>query len=59
MEMMEGEGTVEIFNFVRQMRYKRNYMVTAVSVCVCVCVCVRVCVSMCLMEWVCECGVFE
>ena len=44
MEMMEGEGTVEIFNFVQQMRYKRNYMVTAVSVCVCVCACVRACV---------------
>ena len=27
MERMEGERTVDIFNFVRQMRYKRNYMV--------------------------------
>ena len=32
MERMEGEGSVDIFNFVQQMRYKRNYMVqTAVS----------------------------
>ena len=45
MEMMEGEGNVEIFNFVQQMRYKRNYMVqTAVSVCIYVCL--SVCVSM-------------
>ncbi|CAI8013028.1 Receptor-type tyrosine-protein phosphatase F [Geodia barretti] len=27
MERMEGEGSVDIFNFVQQMRYKRNYMV--------------------------------
>ena len=27
MEMMEGEGMVDIFNFVQLMRYKRNYMV--------------------------------
>ena len=33
MELMEGEGVVDIFNFVQQMRYKRNYMVqTPVSV---------------------------
>lgn len=32
MERMEAEGSVDIFNFVQQMRYKRNYMVqTAVS----------------------------
>ena len=35
MEQIEGEGIVDIFNFVQQMRYKRNYMVqTAVSECV-------------------------
>ena len=36
MERMEGEGSVDIFNFVQQMRYKRNYMVqTAVSIACC------------------------
>lgn len=27
MEQIEAEGIVDIFNFVQQMRYKRNYMV--------------------------------
>ncbi len=32
LKRIEAEGTIDIFNFVRQMRYRRNYMVqTAVS----------------------------
>ena len=32
LKQMEAEGSIDIFNFVRHMRYRRNYMVqTSVS----------------------------
>ena len=34
LNQMDAEGTIDIFNFVRHMRFRRNYMVqTSVSAC--------------------------
>ena len=47
LQRIASEATIDIFPFVRQMRYRRCHMVqteVCVRVCVCECVCVRVCV---------------